>query len=133
MRVARGALFAGMAFSNTMTSLAHSISYPITLRHDVQHGFACSFSLPMVMRSAIGVSGDCDDALRRVFGADLHAGAARLEDFLTGLSVSVRPGDHGVAADEWESIVMDAIGGERGRNFIGSRDRILDCLIAGRA
>ncbi|MGH6947570.1 MAG: iron-containing alcohol dehydrogenase PsrA [Kiloniellales bacterium] len=131
MRIARAALLAGLAFSNTKTTLAHSISYPITLRHDMPHGFACSFSLAMVMRSVIGVSPDCDEALRRIFGRDLHSGASRLERFLVGLGVSVRPADHGIAGDEWQSIVMDAIGGERGRNFIGSRERIVDSLIAG--
>lgn len=131
MRIARAALFAGLAFSNTKTTLAHSISYPITLRHDMPHGFACSFSLAMVMRSAIGVSPDCDEALRRIFGRDLHAGASRLERFLIELGVSVRPADHGIAGDEWQSIVLDAIGGDRGRNFISSRERIVDSLIAG--
>lgn len=129
-RVARAAILAGLAFSNTMTTLAHSISYPITLRHGVPHGFACSFSLAMVMRSAIGVSAECDEALKRIFGEDLLAGADRLEQFLVGLGVSVRPSDHGVAGDEWQRIVLDAIGGERGRNFISSRERILDSLDA---
>lgn len=130
-RIARAALFAGLAFSNTMTSLAHSISYPITLRHDLAHGFACSFSLAMVMRSAIGVSPDCDAALRRIFGEDLEAGAGRLERFLVELGVSVRPADHGIADDEWRDIVLEAIGGERGRNFIAPGERILESLIAG--
>ncbi len=53
VRIARAATFAGLAFSNTKTALAHSISYPITLRHGTPHGIACSFSLPMVMRSVI--------------------------------------------------------------------------------
>lgn len=131
VRIARAALFAGLAFSNTMTTLAHSISYPITLRHHVPHGFACSFSLPMVMRSAIGVSPECDEALRRVFDQDLDAGARRLEQFLVGLGVSIQPADHGIAGGEWQSIVLEAIGSERGRNFISSRERILDCLMAG--
>ncbi len=54
-RMAMAALFAGLAFSNTKTAIAHSLSYPITLRHGVQHGIACSFSLPMVLRSVPGV------------------------------------------------------------------------------
>jgi alcohol dehydrogenase len=129
-RVARAALFAGLAFSNTKTTLAHSISYPITLRHGVPHGLACSFSLPMVMRSAIGMSAECDAALQQVFGDDLQAGARQLEQFLVRLGVSVNPAAHGIGGDEWQSIVLEAIDGERGRNFIGNQEQVLNCLLA---
>lgn len=129
-RMAQGALLAGLAFSNTRTALAHSLSYPITLRHGVPHGIACSFSLPLVMRCAIGVDDVCDASLRRIFGADLEAGAARLEDFLIGLGVSVDACDHGVARQEFHDLVDLALAGQRGRNFIGSRDRVLSRIKA---
>lgn len=58
--LSRGATFAGLAFSNTMTALAHNISYPVTLQKGVVHGIACSFTLPSVMKAAIGIDADCD-------------------------------------------------------------------------
>lgn len=125
-QVARAAMMAGLAFSNTKTALAHSLSYPITLHHGVPHGIACSFSLPMVMRSAIGNDPDCDAALRRIFGDDLEAGIARLAEILADLGVSARAADHGVKAEEWDALVDDAFAGERGQNFIGSRGRFSD-------
>lgn len=124
-RMARGALLAGLAFSNTRTALAHSLSYPITLHHGVPHGFACSFSLPLVMRAAIGIDGDCDAALRRIFGTKLETGALRLTNFLEGLGVSVDAADYGVAKDEWRDLIEAAFAGERGRNYIGSRERLV--------
>lgn len=127
-RMAQGALFAGLAFSNTRTALAHSLSYPIKLRHGVPHGLACSFSLPLVMRGAIGASEACDAALRGIFGADLEAAAVRLEDFLTGLGVSVEAADYGVGDREWRALVDLGLDGQRGRNFIGSRAKILEAL-----
>jgi alcohol dehydrogenase len=114
---------AGLAFSNTKTALAHALSYAITLRHGVPHGIACSFSLPLVMRAAIGVDGDCDRALQAIFGADLQAGADDLTGFLTGLGVSVKAADHGVTEEEWQDLVNLAFAGDRGRNFIGNRER----------
>ena len=36
---------AGLAFSNTTTAAAHSISYPLTIRFGIPHGVASSFSL----------------------------------------------------------------------------------------
>jgi alcohol dehydrogenase len=121
-RMARAALFAGLAFSNTKTALAHSLSYPITLRHGVPHGIACSFSLPVVMRLAMGTDTECDATLQAVFGPDLTAGADRLETWLVELGVSVDPEDYGLGADEWPRTVAAALEGERGQNLIAQAD-----------
>jgi phosphonate metabolism-associated iron-containing alcohol dehydrogenase len=129
-RVARAALCAGLAFSNTRTALAHSVSYPITLRYGIAHGIACSFSLAMVMASVIGADADCDESLRRIFGRDLEAGVNRLENFLADLGVSTDPADHGVEREEWQTLLDTALAGERGQNFIGSRERIMECFVS---
>ena len=123
--MARAALTAGLAFSNTKTALAHSLSYPISLEQGVPHGLACSFSLPLVMRGVIGESAECDAALQRIFGADLEAGASRLEALLTELGVSVDPADYGVAPAGFRALIVAAFEGDRGRNFIGRRERML--------
>jgi alcohol dehydrogenase class IV len=124
-RMATAALLAGLAFSNTKTAIAHSVSYPITLRHNVQHGIACSFTLPMVIRSVTDVGGLCREALTEIFGPDLRDGARRLEGFLEEVGVSTDPASYGVGPEEWTAIVEDALEGERGRNFIGSKDALL--------
>ena len=129
-RMSRVALIAGLAFSGTQTALAHSLSYVPTLRHGVPHGIACSFSLPMVMRGAVGASEACDSALRRVFGANLKDGAKRLEEFLAGLDVSAKPQDHGMGLKEWRSQIDLAFEGERGKNFIGERKTFIDLAAA---
>jgi len=49
-RMMQASLLAGMAISQTRTALAHSISYPLTTAFDLPHGFACSFTLPALMR-----------------------------------------------------------------------------------
>lgn len=121
-RQAKAALFAGLAFSNTKTALAHNISYDITLKNGTVHGIACSFSLPAVMRWSIGVDPACDANLRRIFGPDLDAGVAKLRAFLEGLGVSTNPESYGVDRSGWRSLVEKASNGERGRNFIGRHD-----------
>ena len=117
-RMALAALKAGMAFSNTRTALAHSISYEMTLRHGLPHGIACSFPLPMVLARAIGQRRDRDAVLERALGP-LDAAPQRLTAFIEGLGVKTRFSDYGVADDEAEAIVAHALTGARGKNFIG--------------
>jgi alcohol dehydrogenase len=112
-------LFAGLAFSNTKTALAHNISYDITLKQGTAHGIACSFCLPMVMDWSIGCNDECDTNLRAIFGGDLRAGMATLRAFIEGLGVSTAPSSYGLNDNEWRLLVQRAMAGERGRNFIG--------------
>lgn len=49
-------MYAGLAFSNTKTAAAHSISYPLSAYFDIPHGIACSmplFPLLKITRKAI--------------------------------------------------------------------------------
>ena len=125
-RVARASLFAGLAFSNTRTALAHSVSYPITLKYKIPHGLACSFSLPMVLASVIGENEGCDSSLRRIFGDDLNKGVVELEQFINGLGVSTRASSYGVQQEEWKALLTGALSGERGLNFIGTHERVME-------
>ena len=120
-RMARAALFAGLAFSNTRTAIAHSLSYPITLRHNVPHGIACSFSLPMIIESVKGTGGLCEASLRSIFDGDLDGAASRLKEVLAELGISTDPTSHGLSSEEWGEIVATAMDGERGKNFIGDK------------
>tara|TARA_B100000963_G_scaffold361053_1_gene394638 strand:- start:8081 stop:9208 length:1128 start_codon:yes stop_codon:yes gene_type:complete len=50
MKLALASLFAGLAISQTRTSICHSISYPLTLKYGIVHGMACSFSMLEVFK-----------------------------------------------------------------------------------
>lgn len=123
--LAEASLFAGLAFSNTKTAIAHNISYPITLGWGIQHGIACSFTLPTVLRSVIGVGGFREAGLKQIFGPDLEKGANDLDHFLTKLGIGTQFSDHGIPPDRWPAIIDEAFAGERGRNFIGNKERFL--------
>lgn len=121
--MAHGALLAGLAFSNTKTALAHSLSYDITLQHGVAHGIACSFSLPLVLELALGVDADVDQALYRILDVQSPQEAVtRLRAFLHDLGIATDPEHYGVTAQNWQSLVRKAASGPRGRNFIRSFD-----------
>ena len=117
---ARASLQAGLAFSNTKTALAHSISYDMTLLHGLPHGLACSFTLPMVWRLAQGKRPDRDAVLARVFGHEVTDPAAALEAFLGELGVDTRFSAYGVTDDAARGMMDDAMQGPRGRNFVGA-------------
>lgn len=119
-RMALAALKAGMAFSNTKTALAHSISYEMTLRHGLPHGIACSFTLPLVLGLAWGQDAERDRTLQRVFGTDLDSAQVRLRSFLHSLSVKTDFADYGVSDEQARTLLESASQGARGQNFIGS-------------
>ncbi|TPE61552.1 iron-containing alcohol dehydrogenase [Sandaracinobacter neustonicus] len=122
LQMALGAMRAGLAFSNTRTAVAHNISYPLTLNHDVPHGIACSFCLPEVMEAVIGIDAASDEALAEIFGV-LPDAPARLRAFLNDLDVPAAAAAFGVEDSEWRMIVERAFAGPRGRNFIGAQAR----------
>ena len=124
-RMAAAALSAGLAFSNTRTAIAHSISYPVTLHHNVVHGIACSFTLPMILRSIAGGGGLTGEGLTQIFGTNFQAGADRLTEFLASLGVSTDFRTYGIEPGAWSGLIADAFDGERGQNFIGTRQALL--------
>jgi phosphonate metabolism-associated iron-containing alcohol dehydrogenase len=124
--IAEASLNAGLAFSNTKTAIAHNLSYPITLEWGVQHGIACSFTLPTLLRSVIGIGGFREAALKEIFGEDLDKGADALSTLLEEFGIGLRFSDHGVPAERCQSIIEDAFDGERGKNFAGSKERFIE-------
>ena len=118
-RMAFAALTAGLAFSNTRTALAHSISYDMTMHHGLPHGIACSFTLGMVLQRAIGKNAERDAVLARVFDVPLAQAPGVLHDFLEGLGVSTRFETYGVTEAESARMIANALDGVRGKNFIG--------------
>jgi phosphonate metabolism-associated iron-containing alcohol dehydrogenase len=120
-RMALAALKAGMAFSNTKTALAHSISYEMTLRFGLPHGIACSFTLPMVLERAAGADPGRDAVLAQIFDGDLAGAPARLRAFLRAVGVKTEFADYGVPEEDSRRMVANALDGVRGKNFIGAR------------
>ncbi len=118
-RIANAAMLAGIALSQTRTSIAHQMSYPMTMHHGVPHGIACGFSLPMVMEWAIGHDATCDEGLAGVFGDDLTAGVKAFEKFMDALGVARDPTAYGPSQADWNSWLADAVEGEKGKNFLG--------------
>ena len=121
-KIAEASLNAGLAFSNTKTAIAHNISYPITINHGVQHGIACSFSLPIVLRSMEGVNQEAESRLQKIFNDTIDNSASKLESILRKLNVPLNLNELQINKNEWDQIIDDAFMGERGKNFLGNID-----------
>jgi phosphonate metabolism-associated iron-containing alcohol dehydrogenase len=122
--MSRASLMAGLAFSNTRTALAHSISYEMTLRHGLPHGLACSFTLPLVWRLASGAVRARDDVLARVFGPSQPEPWRALDDFLHRVGVKTSFSEYGVGAQEARGMIKYALEGARGRNFVNAAPQL---------
>ncbi len=84
-KIMKACMYAGLAFSNTQTAIAHAMSYYITAHKDVPHGIACSFTLPMLIDSVIGKYDFVDNALKEIFG---ELSSKKIRTLLKELDVS---------------------------------------------
>ena len=74
------------------------------------------------MQMAFGVDPELDALLLSVFDArDAEHAVAVLTAFLEDLGVSTDPASYGVAPEQWDERVADALLGPRGQNFVGAR------------
>lgn len=91
-RMLLASLLAGLAFSNTKTAAAHSLSYPMTLHFGVIHGQASSITLPALLRFNAGASLErMTDLAKATGGSSIDSGARRIQVLLqrVGLKTSL--------------------------------------------
>jgi phosphonate metabolism-associated iron-containing alcohol dehydrogenase len=117
------ALKAGLAFSNTETALCHAISYDLTMKGQVKHGLACSFSLPRVLSLAYGHDAGRDALIREVFrgfdGEKKEQPWEILDGFLRRVGVSTDLKDYGIEGEEdFTQRAREGMKARRGRNFL---------------
>lgn len=101
----RGALLAGIAFSQTHTTACHSISYPITMHYGVPHGLACAFTLAPVAHANRGAMVESEllfDTYEQYGGLD-----AWMRKTCEGV-LSLRLRDYGIAEQDLAGIAARA-------------------------
>lgn len=116
----RASLFAGKAFSNTKTALAHSISYPLTAHFGLPHGLACAVSLPYLLK----LNGDRAEEriiiMAEALGADKNicSMVSAIVNLFKKLELSICLSDYGINENKVELIVNLAIASGRADNNI---------------
>ncbi len=109
--IMKASMYAGLAFSNTKTAIAHAMSYYITTHKAIPHGIACSFTLPMLIDNVIGKYDFIDKAFVEIFG---EASSCSLNILLKKLSISTKFENYNVTKDE----VLSNINKDRLKNSL---------------
>jgi len=106
--IMKASMYAGLAFSNTKTAIAHAMSYYITTHKNIPHGIACSFTLPMLIDNVIGKYDFIDKALIEIFG---ELSSNKLQKLLNNLSINTNFKDYGVTKEDvLKNINLDRLG-----------------------
>ncbi|MHA6480976.1 phosphonoacetaldehyde reductase [Paenibacillus sp. strain BS8-2] len=103
-----GSVLAGLAFSNTKTTACHSISYPLTLLHGIDHGIAASLSLAAVLKHNYSTLIEPDKLLRAFGAKDADGVRTFLQSVYATFGLSDSLKDYGVAEQDIETIVAHA-------------------------
>lgn len=107
-------VYAGLAFSNTKTAAAHSISYPLTAYFGLQHGIACSFTLSALLNL---VKYQISSKIDVIVGLAKYKDSNELMDKLKDIS-TIKLSDYGITESDINMIVHESNTKGRMDNFI---------------
>lgn len=113
--IMKACMYAGLAFSNTQTALAHGMSYYITAHKGIDHGIACSFTLPILIDKVIGKYEFVDKAIIDIFG---ELSSERLREVMQQLSISTNFYDYGISDKELDELQESLYRNERANNSL---------------
>ena len=125
-----GSFFAGLAFSNTRTTASHSISYPLTMKFGINHGFAVAITLFEVLKRNWEYIEDKELFLESFDVKNLNEVGNWFEDMSQDIQ-DLNLSSFGVKKEEIENIVKLATTGGRMDNnpIIFDEKEIEDILI----
>jgi phosphonate metabolism-associated iron-containing alcohol dehydrogenase len=107
-RMQYASLLAGLAFSNTKTAAAHSLSYPMTLNFGVIHGQASSITLPALLKFNAEASLERMSALAKAVGGNsIDSGARRIQVLLQRVGLKTSLSELGIDAEGIELCVRE--------------------------
>ncbi|MCK5509073.1 MAG: phosphonoacetaldehyde reductase [Desulfobacterales bacterium] len=116
----RASLFAGLAFSNTKTALAHSISYPLTAYFGLPHGLACSLPLSHLIEFNGTKNFERVKIMAESLGNNMNVESMRKSVILLfrKLGISTHLKDYGISENDIKKICESAISPGRADNNI---------------
>jgi len=133
--MAHGALFSGIALTNSGLGMAHGIAPALGAHCRLTHGAACALMLPITLRTNAEVCADRYAKLSHfVFGFDAAISDEtaterlidRIEQLCRGLGLPMRLSDYGIDAAQIPAIARDS----RGNSMSGNPKELSESDIA---
>lgn len=104
--------YAGVAFSNTQTAIAHAMSYYMTLHKNVPHGIAATFTLPSIIKEAM-----LDEVIKEyIYRALGETPLEKVKNLLKDLGISDKPSNYDLSNEVLDRISESVKHTNRGLN-----------------
>lgn len=107
--------FAGKSFSITETSIAHALSYYITLEKNIPHGIACSFTLFQIVKliEKNKKYKKIKPFLEDIFG---KSPSKKLNLFFKKINIPIKFSYYGISLEDFNGIIKSAKESQRYKN-----------------
>jgi len=116
--MAKASLLSGLAFSNTQTTICHSISYPLTIYFNISHGQAVALTLPLFIEYIIPAieKERRDILLQNLLAKDESEAREVVASLIKKAGLSTRFSDLGISKKDIKMIVDKGLNPEIARN-----------------
>ncbi len=131
--MSRGSLLAGLAFSNTATTICHAVSYPMTAHFEVPHGQAVALTLPSFLEYSYGAI----DSVRReplleAFGeSTVQKTTEKISGLMKKIGLETRLSQLGIRRDDLQLIVDEGFHPDRVANApkVPTKEELKEILV----
>jgi alcohol dehydrogenase class IV len=116
--VALGSLRGGLAFSNTQTTICHSVSYPMTAHFGIAHGQATSVTLPLFIEYTLpSLSLIKQQKFYNALGVvDQREASKKIKDIMKACGLKTRLSELGIPREKIDIIVSEGFHPDRAKN-----------------
>ncbi|MDO5062913.1 MAG: iron-containing alcohol dehydrogenase [Peptostreptococcaceae bacterium] len=101
--MAKGSLYAGLAFAQTGVGLSHAISHPLGAIYHIPHGVANAILIPKVIHFNMKTSHEEYRSLEQVLGIDINLGDF-IQNITNDLPIKTNLKDYGFKMEDAERI-----------------------------
>lgn len=133
-KMAWGSLTGGLAFSNTATTICHSVSYPMTLHWGITHGQATSITLPAFIEYTFSALDDTrrHNILNAMAVEDDKAAAEKVRGIMCSIGLKTNLRELRIPKEGIDVIVAEGFDPSRAHNVprIPSKDELKRILVS---
>lgn len=131
--MSRGALFSGLAFSNTATTICHAVSYPMTAHFDIPHGQAVALTLPPFLEFSFeAIESERRGPLLKALGAsDARRAAEEITALMKKIGLETCLSRLGIEKDNIQLIVNEGFHPDRAGNApqVPTKEELKEILV----